>query len=384
MNFAPMPAFLFRARDANGAIIESHVEAATLGQARYTLELRGCTDIEFHTGENDPEIMRSVLSGTGVEPVDSEVWTAADEIASRQRKGLLAKFWWALKQHASYFFVLLLWNFFSWHGARPFGWVDWLGFILTPIYTGYFLVVVTPMLAYDQLIQAAVWRDWSAQRRYIAVLRFVRRLMRVGVSDNELLWREANALAAGGNLSAALAHVAPLHGHQDIAEYIYFSRASTLHEFAGDFRGQLQCIEQAVACHPDGTDSYIDLAAVRIMRFRDVTGARAALAKIEDKELAETPRGVCLLVRGAVAVEARDYAVAEKELREAEAILGKVGNALILGFLADLQAYLALALVATGRSPEARARYLSVRPLLVARKADHLMSRIDAALGSVP
>jgi len=378
-----MPAFLFRARDASGANIENHIEAATLGQARYTLELRGCTDIEFHTSENHPEIMRSVLSGSGMEPADPEVWTASDEIASRERRGLLAKLGWALRMHAPYRLTLLLWNYLSWRGDRPFGWGDWLGFILTGLYTMYFFVVVTPMLAFEQLLQAAVWRDWAAQRRYIAVLRFMRSLMRVGVSENELLWREANALAAGGNLSGALAHVASLKGHPDVAPFLYLSRASTLHEFAGDFHGQLKCIEQAVASRPDGTDSYIDLAAVRILRFRDAAGARAALEKIEGRELAVTPRGVYLLMRGATATEARDYAAAEKDLREAEAILGQNGTALILGFLAVLQAYLALVLVATGRPQESRARYLSVRPLLVAQKADHLLSRVDAALGGI-
>ncbi|MES1167996.1 MAG: hypothetical protein ABUL61_02380, partial [Oleiharenicola lentus] len=377
----PMPAFLFRARDAQGGVVEDHIEAATLGQARYALELRGCTDIEFHTGESQEEIMRAVRSGSGVEPADPEEWTAADEIASHQRKGLVAKFWWALKQHAPYFGLLLVWNYFSWRGDRPFSWGDWLGFVLTPLYAVYFLAVVTPMLAFDQLLQAAVWRDWPVQRRYIAFLRFSRALIRMGVSENELLWREANALAAGGNLTAALAHVAPLKGHPDVAEFLYWSRASTLHEFAGDYHGQLKCVEQAIASKPEGTDSYIDLAAVRILRFRDVAGARAALAKIEDKELAETARGVYLLVRGVTDVEARDYAAGEKDLREAEAILSQIGNALILGFLADLQAYLALALVATGRPQEARSRYLSVRPLLVAQKADHLLARVDVAVG---
>ena len=115
---------------------------------------------------------------------------------SRRRKGALAKFAWALKQHAPYFALLLLWNFLSWRGDRPFGWGDKLGFVLTPLYAIYFAVVVTPMLAFDQLIQAAVWRDWAAQRRWTAVLRFNRRLLGMGVPESELLWREANALAA--------------------------------------------------------------------------------------------------------------------------------------------------------------------------------------------
>jgi hypothetical protein len=68
-------------------------------------------------------------------------------------------------------------------------------------------------------------------------------------------------------------------------------------------------------------------------------------------------------------------------LREAETILGKMGNALLLGVLAEGQAYLALALAATHRLPEARARYRAVRPLLVAQTAGHLLPRVDAALG---
>lgn len=378
-----MPAFLFRARDASGAVVADQVEAATLAQARYALELRGYGDIEFHTGESEEDIKRSILAGAEADLDDPEDWTAADEIAARERQGALRKVGWAMKQHAPYLLLLLVWNFFSWRGERPFGWADWLGFSLTVLYALFFMLVVTPMLAFDQLLEAAVWRDWKTQRRYIAVLRLLRVVFRV-IPESELLWREANALAATGRLPEALERVAPLRDNPDTAKHLYHSRASSLYELAGDFAGQLRCMEEAVAGHAEGTDVYIDLASVRIMRFRDVAGAQAALAKIEDRELTETARGAYLQVRGIVATEAGDHAAAEKDLREAEAILGKVGNALIQEFLANLRAYLALTLIATGRPQEARAQFLAACPLLVAQQSHQLVARVDAALAAVP
>jgi len=109
--------------------------------------------------------------------------------------------------------------------------------------------------------------------------------------------------------------------------------------------------------------------------------ARAALDQISDKELPELARAVVLLTSGMVSVEERDFAAAVTQLTEAETVLNKFGNTLILGFLAELQAYLALALVAQGRIDEARGRFAAMKPLLVAQKSHRLVVRVEAAVG---
>ena len=377
-----MPAFSFSATSPEGEKVRDRVDAASLSQARYILEIRRYTDVEFYTHDNADDIARMALAGTEVPPVAPDEWTAADDIGSLERRGLAAKLWWALKQHSIFLGPLLLWNFLSWRGDRPFGWGDWLGFVCSGLYLVIFTFLVMPMTIFEQLLEAAVWRDWAAQRRCIRLARLLRLVMRTGIPENELLFREANALAAGGNLSAALAHVAPLRGQAEIADYLFLSRVSTIHEFAQDYGGQLKCMEEAVVKKPDNAEAWIDLAAVRIRHFRNVAGARAALEQIADKELPELARAVLLLTSGIVSVEERDHAAAVTQLREAETVLNKFGNVLIQGFLAELQAYLALALAAQGKNAEARGRFERMKPLLIAQKADRLILRVDSAIGA--
>lgn len=376
-----MPDYLFRARDATGAAVEDRLDASTLGQARYMLELRGFSDIEFYSPENADDVQRASLSGTGVEPAQPGDGTAGIEIAAQKRKGLAAQLLWAVGQHSFIFGPLLLWNWWSWRGDRPFGWGDWLGFVATPLYLVVFVMMVLPLTIFTVMLEAAVWSDWPKQQRCIRLARLLRTVMRTGIPENELIFREANGLAAQGNLAGALALVEPLRGHPDLAEYLFVGRLSSVYEYAGDYAGQLRCVEQAVALNPDTTDGWIDVASVQIRRFRNVAAARAALEKIADREFSEMVRGVYLLVQGMVAVEAGEPAEAERHLRESEQVLTKFGLALIQAFEAELQAYLALALAAQGRGPEAHPAYQRVRPLLVAGKMDQLVARTDTALG---
>ena len=375
-----MPQFLFRARDKSGQSMEDRVEAATLGQARYKLELQGLTDIEFFTPESIVEIQRMALSGTGIEAEDIPEVPASTEIAAQARRGVASQFLWALSWHMFAIGPLLLWNWLSWTGDRPFGWSDWLGFILTPLYLLFFIKLVLPLVLFNILLEAALWQDWEKQARCIRLARWLRLFMRTGLPDNELRFREAYALAAQGNLSAALLHVEQLRGHPDITEYLFLSRSASIYEHAGDYTQQLRCAEQATNKNPDAADSWIDLAMVRIRHFADVGGASAALARAEEKDLSEMAKGVLLLTKGMIAVEDKRMPEGEALLLEARAILKKFGIALIKALEAELQAYLVLALAGQGRASEAKTEYLALRPLLVVDKRNKLLSRADAAL----
>jgi tetratricopeptide (TPR) repeat protein len=377
-----MPQFLFRAKDATGEVTEDRLEAATLGQARYTLELRGFTDIEFFSTENVAEVQRMALSGTGLEDDPPGDVPASVEISAQGNRGVLAQFFWALRWHMIFLGPLLLWNFLSWRGDRPLGWGDWLGFVLTPLYLLVFVKMILPLTIFTILLEAAVWQNWPKQARCIRLARFLRRFMRTGIPENELLFREAHALAAQGNLSGALLHVEPLRGHPDVSEYMFLARLGSVYEYAGDFATQLRCAEQAAAKQPDSADPWIDLASVRIRHFRDVAGAKAALEKAEDKDLSEMARAFLLLTKGMIAVEDLRMAEAEAHLREAAGVFRKFGIALIQALEAELQAYLALALAAQGRGGEGRADFARVRPLLVAGRMEQLVGRVDVALGA--
>ena len=113
-----MPVFSFSATSADGEKVRERIDAASLSQARYILEIRRYTDVEFFTHENADDISRMTLSGTGVDPAEFPEWSAEDDIGSQQRRGLARQLLWALKQHSIFLAPLLLWNFLSWRG-RP-------------------------------------------------------------------------------------------------------------------------------------------------------------------------------------------------------------------------------------------------------------------------
>lgn len=262
-----MPEFIFRARGPTGERLADRVAAATLGEARQVLEARGYRDIRFHSHDNAADVARMAAADTGVPPAEPGEWTAADEIQAQRRRGAGRQLWWAFTKHFIIFSLLVRWNLHAYRDGPPYGGLDWLGFVATPLYAVVFVFQVLPMTIFTQLLEASVWHDWRKQARWIALARALRWVKKTGIPENELVFREAYALAAQGNLSGALQHAEQLRGHPDIAEYLYLTRVSSIHEYAGDYTGQLRCVERAAALQPETTDVWIDLATVRLRRF---------------------------------------------------------------------------------------------------------------------
>jgi 2-keto-3-deoxy-L-rhamnonate aldolase RhmA len=83
-----MPAFLFSATLPDGEKVRERIDAASLAQARYILEVRKYTDVEFFTHDNAEDIARMTLSGTDINLDDYPELSAADEIEGQMRRGL--------------------------------------------------------------------------------------------------------------------------------------------------------------------------------------------------------------------------------------------------------------------------------------------------------
>jgi len=375
-----MPEFLYRARGPSGELIADRVAAATLEQARQVLEARGCRDLEFHSHDNAAEIARMLAAETGIPPADPAEWSAADEIESRRRRGTGRKLWWAFTKHLAIFSLLVKWGLGAWLAGPPYGGLDWLGFVAAPLYLIFFIFQVLPMLVFNQLLEASVWQEWKRLARWTALARALRWVRRTGIPESELVYREAYALAAQGNLSAALQHAEQLRALPARAEYLHLARVSSIHEYAGDYAGQLRCVERAAALRPDTTDVWIDLASVRLRRFANVAGAREALTRVEGKELAEVPKAVLLLIQGMLACMERDFVAADGCLQGAAQRLAKIGNPLIQTPQAELNAWWAIALAGLGRTDEARQAFAAARPLLVVQKSHPLLNRVQSAL----
>lgn len=350
-----------------------------MGQARYVLEIRGYRDIEFHSDENADEIRRFAMSGTGITEDDLAPWTAADAAAAQRRKGPWAKLGWAFKQHLVFFGPLLIWNWFSLRGERPFGWGDRIGFALSATYVVLFLMMVSPMIFFDQLLQASAWAEWAAVRKWIKRTRWLRRITRVGIPELELQIREAYALAAEGYLRDAVKKMETCREHPDLPEAMYFSRLSTVYEYAGDYDAMVRCAEAAAAKSTGGVGEWIDLATARIRRKCDIAGAKDALAHVDGKEIPVLARAALARCRGMIACEEGTYAEAKTLLEQAlEAMNEHAGNPLLENWVAEANAYLAISLAGLEEREAARAALAKASKLLEANKEHALLRRARA------
>jgi tetratricopeptide (TPR) repeat protein len=375
-----MPEFLFRARTPDGADLHERIEAANLGQARYMLEIRGYREIEFLTDEHIGDIRRATLSGT-TDTIDPDLWTAEDEVAAARRKGAAAHFWWAFRQHLVILAPLLVWNLFSFRGGRPYGWLDWLGFAATPIYLGYFLVLALPMVLFQMLLEASAWHDWVRVRRCVRVARGLRTLGIAGIPESELDFRDAYALAAQQRVDEAVRSLDKYRGHPEMAPYIFLSRVASVYEYAGRYDRMIALLEEAAAKGPGGVSEWIDVAMARVRYVGDVAGARAALQRLDDKEIPELAGTVLMECLGIIACEEGDFEQARDLFNGAlERFGGNSGNPLIQVFIAEVKAYLVVCLVALGDKPLAKNYFAEIRPLLVAREDRRLLERCEAAL----
>ena len=376
-----MPSYLYSANAPDGRKIHERIEAASLDQARSALELYKYSDIEFLTDENGSDIARAARSGTDVPAIDPAGWTAEDEVQVHRHRGLVQKLWWVFKKHAVIFAALAIWNVTSWRGGRPLIWLDWVGFIATPLYCLWFIKLVLPMVLFQLILEASVWHDWIRLRRFIRWARQLRRFMVTGIPDNELDIREAQSLAAEGRLAEGLQLVEKYRGHPDVAEYVFLSRVAGIYEAAGQYDRTVALFEESAARGPGGVSEWIDLAMARVQLLHDAAGARTALQKIEGRELPALAKAFRLIVEGTIAGEERDDLRACESYRAGLAKLQATsGNPLVLGLVAEVRAGLAISLARLGRKELARKILAGSRPLLEARKEAGLLARCDKAL----
>jgi hypothetical protein len=377
-----MPEYMFRAANSERGEIKDRIEATNLGQARYMLEIRGYRDIEFYSDEGADDIKRAVLSGTDVPEGDPELWTAEDEAAAWRRKGIGAQLWWAFQQNLIVIAPLAFWNWSSWRGARPFSALDWAGFVATPLYLAYFLFLSTPMVVFQRLLESAAWCEWKQVYRYVAWARRLRAIGIRAIPASELDFREAYAMAAEGRTEQALQLLEKYRGDPDMAEYLFLGRLSSVYEYAGSYDKMIALLEESAAKGPGGASEWIDLAVARVRRGRDIAGAKAALARTADKEIAALPGAALAICEGIIASEERED---DRACEQLEKGLGKLdayaGNPLIQVMVAEAKAYLAISQARRGAREEANKTFAAVGALLKARNETDLLERCTTALG---
>jgi len=294
----------------------------------------------------------------------------------------LSMLWAAWKQHTIIWLPLGIWCALAIRGGRPFGVGDYIAFALSGLFLVYFFWMALPGLAYQRLLTALCWNREKEAAACVRFLRLLRGLGGVGVPRLELDIRLAEVLARNDKLSEAVQRLEPYVAKAS-GDTLLLGRLAEFWDAAGDHERACKLREQAIELTGGkGLHQIIDHAHGLVRHLRAPDLARASLARIEGRELADMPRLFVGYTRALVALEEGSFQEAEARLgRTEQAIAPQLANPLFEGMLSEVRAFHALALAGLGRAGEARAQFERARPMLEARREQALLARCrDAGL----
>ena len=372
-----MPSFLYTAKTRERLPVTERITANNTSAARYALETRGYKDIQFETDEMQAGIDRTI----GAKP-RPEGWTPELELETRRLGSAWSHLAFALKMNAIFWVPLALWDFNSLWKGPPFRTGAWTGFALTLVFFGYFIFAVLPGVAFQLMLAASAWARWDDLRLWVRCLRLLKKFSAVAVPEFELDMRVAYALASEGKLPAALDLVGKYEQDPNTAKSIYYNRLSSLYLPAGQFQKALELRALSVAQGSGSAAELIDHAIVHARDCRDPAGARRVLEKIEGLKIVAVAAPFLALCHGIIAAEEKLWEPAKTQLLDA---LKKsepfAKNVAFTAALAQVHAYLAIALGHLGDRAAAAEHFRVARPYLTAHKKQDLLTRCQEVAG---
>jgi tetratricopeptide (TPR) repeat protein len=376
-----MPKFLFTGVASDGKRLTERIEAETVSAARYKLELRGWHGINFLTDElcvRTDELLQADCQGR----IPENFLTPAQEAEARRSGSVWQALWFGWKMNSIFWIPLLIWNSFSYFGARPFGWLDQTGFALSAIFIAYFLWTTVPAFAYEKILENTVWHRWDQVYRWIRFVRFLKRATFVAIPELELDFREAAGLAHQGELSKALSLVAKYETHS-CGQFLYYSRLAGIYENARDYAKMTELRRMAAENGSGKPEEKLDLALGLLRRHRKVEEARQILEEVDLSSSGELVAIFHAFCSGLLHIELGAWKKSDEVLQLAtDAVRPYSTNQLMVGMLQEIRAFHCIALANLGKKSEAADLLRQAKPILSAQGELELLDRCHAALGN--
>lgn len=357
---------VYEARDASGAPVGGAVVARGSREAKQQLAAMGLEDgkllLESTPLGELPDLM-----------LDPKLAAAAARAA---REGLGMALLRALKGNAWLWLPPLLLVGWSAYEGGPYGTGDYLGFGYALLAVAALLVLILPMVLYNQLLQARMHARWRTARFCLSAL--TRLNLLGGITANQLLSERCKILAGEGRSADALALWQAEEAH--LSPEQYQAGLVMIHDASGDHPRMIEA-QRAVIAHGGQELARIDLAMALARHTDQVDEAEALIAGFDPQGLSELAlagfsyvRGLVAAARGQHDTAIRHYEQAARQARQFQS------NPLVLGMIAEITGYTALALRAAGDRARADTLWQQVRPLLgLHRGCERLIARYDAS-----
>ncbi|WP_395791317.1 tetratricopeptide repeat protein [Aquimonas sp.] len=341
---------LYSATQADGSSVGGSVLARNSAEAVHQLDALGLRDARV-VGESMP---MGELPDFMLNPEFAAI------AARSAREGIGLGVARALLANALLWAPPLLLSAWSLLDGAPFSWGDYLAFAYLAVAAVALLVLIGPMVLYNQLLSARLHGRKRTARLCLALLG--RLNLMGGLRPDQLALERAKLIAEDGQLDAAVSYWN--RGAAQLEEAQLQTGLAQIFDAAGS-------IEQAIAAQRAVLKllpidmSRIDLALTLAKHAPDTHEAEAVLAEVDSRELSELAQGGLHFARGLLASRSGDAARALVHFSKAQQQLAQFqSNPLVLGLIAEINGYAALTLKQSGEADRAQALWQNVRPLL--------------------
>lgn len=367
-----MPSFLYWALDQDSLPQTGRVQAPTLAAARHKLEAQSYSQICFFTDEQSEQA--AATHGHHFEGVTPE-----QELAARRER-----FGWKTLRKAYIDCSLLwlpptLWAAWSLYAGRPYGFWDWLSFVLAALALLFPPWALAPALLYNRLQEAAAWKRGDEILRLCSATMRLRHVFPMGPLLLEARLYRAAVTAARGDLAGALAGVADLEQLLQ-PRTIYLSRLASIYTAARAWPQLAEAQAEAMELSQYNNSAVIDLATTLAWRLQRIEEAEALMQRIAGCELALLAQAYADFVNGLIARSRGQNGRAESLLRRSVEQLADFSDNPLTRLVIDLfNAERVITLAALGKTAKAAQLLRQVLPRLQAHGELETIRRCAAA-----
>ena len=269
--------------------------------------------------------------------------------------------------------ALLAWT--VWEGF-PLGWGDYVIIAYAALAAAAMLLLVLPMVLYDQLLRARAMGRWGAAGVWLWLLEHIPLV--AAIPKSHLVNERAKILASRGHEAEALALWE--RWGQGIPEAEYQQGLLQIHDSAGNHEAAIAAQRALLAVSDGNETAAIDLAMSLARQGTEVDEAETLLGDIQPGDLSEVAMAGYQYARGLVAARRGQHEQALNHYRHAAEQAGQFrSNALMLTLIAEINGYAAVSMRRIGQIGQASALWSEVLPVLrVHRSCDRLVAEYGA------
>jgi tetratricopeptide (TPR) repeat protein len=373
-----MPNFVWSVTDNGGRQALREVAAENADESRRILVAQGCTDLVL----KEDEISEAATAGIGkVSFLGEDIKVTAEQRLKHRgkRTTFLSALAEGLAKNKTTIALILLLGIVGYCRGNKTAII--LAGVVLIVLMAFIIFVSLPSIYYRRLHKASDWHRWDEVLSLVNALERIGKIHFIKIPPPELGRYRAKAVAATGNLDAALREYQRYENQPGCPSWLYKAFVGGIYDLVKKHDKALEYNLMALAEKPSPV-LYLDLANRYARYKKDAAKARAALAEAEKGPLPDLTIPGHHRYRGEVAYLEGDYDSAKKEIETSIALMEKTPHIPFRdGNIAIAKAYLSCVLARLNDRQGAGKNYRAALPYLEATGETELIEECKIELG---